>query len=266
VIRKLKFNLLTFHIILITAFLIFCTSAYANTPEEFYNKGNSDYRNNNFSKAIENYEKVLHFGIENDKLFYNLANAYFRIGELGKSIQFYEKALKINPKDNDINMNLELAKQMTEDEITLPSKNFFEKTISSYYNFFTAKELISLSSLLLSAILILLFSAIILNRRKTKLVILTTAVLSSFIFAIFLLHTIFKVNELRSKENAIILVEEINVKSGPEEGFTTVFTLHEGTKVRIRERRNLWYFISLENGMNGWIPQKNKELELLGVI
>ena len=50
-------------------------------------------------------------------------------------------------------------------------------------------------------------------------------------------------------------------QSGPGEDNTTLFTVHEGLKVRLRDQQGSWWHVSLDNGLNGWLPSDS-----LGVI
>jgi SH3-like domain-containing protein len=53
----------------------------------------------------------------------------------------------------------------------------------------------------------------------------------------------------------IIMVEEVAVQSAPsEEDDLTLFHVHEGTKVRLDQRTELWSEIVLEDGKVGWVP------------
>jgi len=264
--RPLKPSLVT--IVLLSSLILGLNhqALFASTPEELYNIGNMHFRNGEFKKAIENYQKAVNLKIENPKLYFNLANAYFRIENLGRAIQYYEKALKLAPRDAAIKSNLELAKQLTEDKIITPPKNLIEKALLKYYNFFSYRELMFITSTLFALSLIFFFFAVISSQRRTKYIYVSIAILILFLTSIFSLTLGIKISQALSKGYAIILSDEIDIKSGPGDNFTTVFTLHEGTKVRIRESRNKWFFISLPNGMNGWLPEKIESKETLGRI
>ncbi|MEE8146482.1 MAG: SH3 domain-containing protein, partial [Longimicrobiales bacterium] len=59
---------------------------------------------------------------------------------------------------------------------------------------------------------------------------------------------------LSRAEEAVVLVAEVPVRSAPsEDGDLTVFTVHEGTKVRIDRRSNEWAEVVLEDGKVGWL-------------
>jgi uncharacterized protein YgiM (DUF1202 family) len=47
---------------------------------------------------------------------------------------------------------------------------------------------------------------------------------------------------------------EVNVLSGAGEENPTLFTVHEGLKVRLRSRAGEWAQVSLDNGLVGWLP------------
>jgi len=261
-----------FYYIFFLLFAILLMNPYTNivinaeSLEGFYNQGNALYRKGDYKEAIKKYQEALNFNFYNPDLFYNLANAYFRNGELGKSIQFYEKALRFKPRDLNIKTNLELAKQVIEDHIDLPPKNIIERVILKYYYFFSSKELILLTSIFFGTGFMMFFFMVISKRRRTKYLFLGLALIIFSIDSIFFITMSIKVTEHNSREYAVILANEINVKSGPKEIFTTVFTLHEGTKVMVRETRENWYFISLPNGMNGWLPKSTDSNETLGMI
>ena len=53
---------------------------------------------------------------------------------------------------------------------------------------------------------------------------------------------------------AIVLVDRIDVRSGPGDENTILFTVHEGTRVEVRHRLDLWIQVGLPNGLSGWVP------------
>ena len=255
-----------FILILVFSLEVICSSLYAETLEELYNTGNIHFRKGEYEQAIDKYFEVLNLNIENPHIYYNLGNSYFRTGNLGRTIQYYEKALKLAPRDNDIRLNLELAELLTEDEIITPPKSIIERALLKYYNFFCARELIFVTSILFGAGFIFLFFMVISTGKNGKYISLAAAVFMFLLTSVMFLTTALKTSDLLTKDYAIILSDELEVMSGPKDSFTTVFTLHEGTKVMIRETRNKWFFISLPNGMNGWIPDSLDNEDTLGII
>ena len=53
----------------------------------------------------------------------------------------------------------------------------------------------------------------------------------------------------------MVLVEKADVLSGPAGDSATLFSIHEGLKVRIENTLPDWVQISLDNGWNGWVKK-----------
>jgi len=65
---------------------------------------------------------------------------------------------------------------------------------------------------------------------------------------------------LNNKE-AIILSPSVTARSTPSENGTTLFILHEGHKVEIKDNSmKEWKEIKLEDGKVGWVPTQSLEL------
>ena len=77
--------------------LIFASPLYSQSIDESMQSAGNYYRNGEFNKAIEIYEKIRNDNYEGTSLYFNLANSYYRIGKLGFAIINYERALKLTP-------------------------------------------------------------------------------------------------------------------------------------------------------------------------
>ena len=91
------------------------SAAYASDPDKLWDQANTAYINNDFPTAISLYETILSSGRQSGKLYYNLANAYFKEQEIGRAILNYNRALRLNPGNEDIRYNLQVAEKMTKD-------------------------------------------------------------------------------------------------------------------------------------------------------
>ena len=61
--------------------------------------------------------------------------------------------------------------------------------------------------------------------------------------------------ELMNRNNAIILSPSVTVRSTPSESGTSLFVLHEGHKIEIKDNSmREWKEIRLEDGKVGWVP------------
>ena len=64
----------------------------------------------------------------------------------------------------------------------------------------------------------------------------------------------------KNNTDAIILVENIYVKTAPAKSGDDKFILHEGTKVSILEAIEGWYEIRLADGKRGWVSSNSLEV------
>ena len=63
-----------------------------------------------------------------------------------------------------------------------------------------------------------------------------------------------KAFKITTTKEAIVITNEINVKSSPFlASKNTIFKIHEGTKVIIGEDQQEWYQIELYDGKKGWV-------------
>ena len=81
------------------------------------------------------------------------------------------------------------------------------------------------------------------------------------LFLIVGASNVFRIYQSVTIQEAVILAEKADVLSGPGEDNPTLFSIHEGLKVKVQAELNQWSQISLENGWNGWV-----KTEALGMI
>jgi SH3-like domain-containing protein len=62
------------------------------------------------------------------------------------------------------------------------------------------------------------------------------------------------------RNEAIIIQGIVNAKSSPDRSGTDLFTIHEGTKVKIVDEVGRWNNIELADGRQGWLPSEDVEV------
>ena len=219
-------------------------------------KGEADsaYIRNDFASAIQLYEALLNKG-ESAEVYYNLGNAYYKADNIAKAILNYERALLLNPGDNDIRFNLEMARAKTVDKVNPTSEMFFVTWFNSIKNLMGADlwAKCAITSFILFIITLALFIF------AKQIVLKKVGFALSILFLIAVIFTnIFASKQKDSLENrteAIIISPSVTVKSTPNESGTDLFILHEGHKVNIKDNSmKAWKEIRLEDGNVGWVP------------
>jgi SH3-like domain-containing protein len=62
---------------------------------------------------------------------------------------------------------------------------------------------------------------------------------------------------IRHSHGAIIIAPVVNVKSSPDEQGTSVFVLHEGTRVVLMDSVLQWKEVKIPDGNKGWIQDSD---------
>lgn len=217
------------------------------------------YKNGNYEKCIQFYQQIEKNGLTSAYLLYNMGNAYFRTNQIGKAILYYERALMLNPSDVDILHNLQYANTFVTDKINELPKPFYESWFISLTNLFSANSwawLAIFSFLHILFLIYLYYSTTSSFVSKTFKVVVIKFV---FIFLIAIIASYFTYHTQSAHNKAIIITEAIEVKNSPDEKGTTLFVIHEGTKIIITDEFEEWAEIRLLDGNTGWIKQTDFE-------
>ncbi|WP_281695372.1 tetratricopeptide repeat protein [Bacteroides clarus] len=217
-------------------------------------QGDSAYMRNDYASAIQIYESLLTKG-EAVEIYYNLGNSYYKTDDIAKAILNYERALLLQPGNADVRANLEIARSKTIDKVVSVPDIFFVTWTKSLINCLSvdawAKLGVAFFILLLVSFSLFFFSKQIVWKKS--------GFIAGIVFLIFVvLSNVFaseQKTELMNRNNAIILSPSVTVRSTPSESGTSLFVLHEGHKIEIKDNSmREWKEIRLEDGKVGWVP------------
>ncbi len=227
---------------------------------DFYGEGNRIYQEGDFAGALEAYESILDAGFESGDLHYNTGNAYFKLGRLGRAILHYERARRLLPGDEGVLANLELARTLTVDEVE-PLSRFWVLSVWDWSIGLLPRSLLLLV-VALSYVGGMAGVVALILRRGTAVAVWggRLAVLGGVLTLVLGMNLMVRELGLGRAEEAVVLVAEVPVRSAPsEDGDLTVFTVHEGTKVRIDRRSDEWAEVVLADGKVGWLKLETVE-------
>ncbi|MCC4211836.1 tetratricopeptide repeat protein [Leeuwenhoekiella parthenopeia] len=247
---------------LIFAFVVLFVAfvSHAQTPEQLFETGNSQYAQNNYEEAIKNYEKVLDAGYESAAVYYNLANANYKLNRIAPSIYNYEKALQLKPNDQEIKNNLEFAQNMTVDAITPLPQNIFKKWYRAVLGLFSVDGWAVLTVALLGLFTLSFLFYYFIASTSLKRTLFTVSFLALGLGLLSLTLAFQSQSEKRNRIFAVIFSPEAEIKNAPNLAGESSFVLHEGTKVRVLEQDVNWAMIQLADGKEGWIPVSDIKL------
>ncbi|MEL6720021.1 MAG: tetratricopeptide repeat protein [Bacteroidota bacterium] len=230
------------------------------SAERQFQVGNQSYEIEQYATAIEQYEHIVSSGKVSAELFYNLGNAYYRSDELAKAILNYERALRLDPEDEDLIHNIEIARAKVRPELDQLPEFFLSTLWRDIQNGFSTNAW---------AVAFLLFlwlgiGGLILwqmGRKRTHrkwgftsgLTLLSLGILG------FLFASGSHQDQLHSNE-AIVLEEKIKLRKGATSDSEEMLMLYEGTKVSLLNNViQDWHKVRLSNGQEGWLPSDTFE-------
>lgn len=228
--------------------------------ERLFDEANVFYQRQDFAAALEKYLQIESQGQEGSALYYNIANCYYRLGQIGKAILNYERAAKLDPADEDIRANLQIANQATVDKIDPPSQFALARWVRAalyLLPFQTIVRLIVSSYLGITAMIMVL---ILTRHESVRSNLRRLLIVASIGFTVALCLAGLQWWDSKNRIEAIVQLEQISAFSSPDNNGVEVFTIHEGTKVRIEGESQGWVEIILPDGKVGWVSADSVEI------
>lgn len=223
-------------------------------------EGDSAYMKNDYTSAIQIYEALLNRGEAAD-IYYNLGNSYYKAGDIAKAILNYERALLLQPGDGDIRANLEIARSKTIDKVDPVPEIFFVSWTKSLINSMSVDSWAVCGVVCFILLIVSLYFFIF----SKQVVLKKAGFISGIVFLVVtILANVFASQQkdgLMNRNSAIVMNPSVTVRSTPSESGTSLFILHEGHKVDVKDgSMKDWKEIRLEDGKVGWVPASAIEI------
>lgn len=223
-------------------------------------EGDSAYIRNDFASAIQIYESLLRKGEAAD-VYYNLGNSYYKVNEIAKAILNYERALLLQPGNGDIRANLEMARSKTVDKVETVPEVFFVTWTKALINSMSVDAWAVCGVVSFLLLIVSLYFFIFSKQVVLKKVGFITGIVFLIVVVMTNVFAFKQKKELLHRDSAIIMNPSVTVRSTPSESGTSLFILHEGHKVDIKDSSMKdWKEIRLEDGKVGWVPVSSIEI------
>ena len=208
--------------------LAVAATAPATQTARTFMDGTEAYRNGDWPAAIAAFESLAEGGVNNGKLFYNLGNAYLKNDDLGHALLWYERALKRIPDDPDLRFNYDYALTLTKDERGEKESPLLR--ILFFWKYQLSHSSVRWMAIFLNAALWIALSVLVVRKKR---LLRPTVILIAAATVIFSATAAFNYVEAIRVRHAVILPEQVAVRSGFTDTATQLFVLHAGTKVRV---------------------------------
>lgn len=212
------------------------------------------YQQGDYEKSAELMEQIAERGISNGKLYYNLGNAFFKAGKTGHAVLWYERALKHIPNDPDLKYNYNYVKGFVKD--SADEKGLSVVGILFFWKSLLGRNLIQMAGLACLFIFCLIASIRIYKNRKIFKIHTTILFIVSLTLILTSVYDFYVDNYIK---RAVVIPDEIQVRSGLSSDSTELFQLHTGTCVRIEDERKGYVKVRLSDDKIGWTERENLE-------
>ena len=224
-------------------------------------EADSAYAHEDFATASGIYQALLAANGGSAQLYFNLGNCYYRQDSIARAILCYERARLLDPSDDDVRFNLEMARSKTVDRVMPANDMFF---VSLYHSVVRSLSIhtwtwfaILCFILMLAAIAAYLFLPSITGKKAG----FTIAIVALLVCVFANIAAREQLHQLEHRSSAVIMAPSVVVKSTPSTSGTDLFILHEGTRVEIADdSMNDWMEIHMNDGKQGWIHRSEAEV------
>lgn len=222
-----------------------------------FERGNEAYGRGAFDEAAREYAKVLAGGLISADLMLNLGNACYRAGEPGWAVFFFEHGRRLDPSDPDLRTNLELVLEETVGDSPVGGGSRFLEALVHLQDRNSLSQAIRLASIFWWLALVYAAARIALAGTRGPLRLdgpVARAIGSALMLmlCVSVLWVGIKAVQMRGAADAVVVADELEVRSNPDPGATLEFTLHAGTQVRLGRRQEMFTEVLLGSRMRGW--------------
>ncbi|HQV37605.1 MAG: tetratricopeptide repeat protein [Flavobacteriales bacterium] len=217
------------------------------------------YSKGDHQKALALYDSV-NTTFTSPALLFNIGNCWSKLGDTPHAVLYYERALRLAPGAEDVQANLDLERSKVVDRVNeLPA--FTLGSIWDRLQGGTDVDQWARRSLWACALLALAaIAGLLLRQRALKRTLFALAALALVTTLVSTALAAYRVQEVESRSQAIIMSPSVEILGEPRSGATRLFILHQGTKVGALQQQNGWQEVRLASGAVGWVPQEAIEI------
>jgi len=222
-----------------------------------FNEATELYNNGEYSAAIENYEQIIENGEHSASLYFNLGNCYYKLNSIGPSIYYYEKALLLSPNNKEIQNNLRFAQNMRLDAIEEMPKTELSRIYNVIVGMFSSDQWAYFAVGFVFLFVLAYMAYYFLRSANQKRATFISSILLLVLGVVCILMAYLNYQQYKKDDPAIIFSKEVKVNSEPNNNSSTIFTIHEGTKVNVLDELDDWKRIRIADGQTGWLKDDN---------
>jgi len=241
-----------------TAFiLLFLPQVSLSATNPTLQEGINAFQQGRYDQAEKSFQNLMSAPEWKFAALYNLGNTAVRQNHLGQALGYYLRAARQNPHDRDTRENIKyVIGALGGRRLTSPPTNYdiFTNEVLDRLTFAEA-----MAGTFVFSIFFLLSLLRFLRGRKLD---STTAPPSTMLITlvILVLFTALSITKLIDTytERGIVIVDHVDLRSGPSETNASMMEVAEGSEMSIRDSDHDWLQVNpVSGGLVGWIPRSS---------
>jgi len=218
-----------------------------------FDQGLEAIRSGDSASALEHFKDALDAGARDPEVYHGLGNALYRMGHEAEAVAAWRRGLSLSPRNGDIAANLDWVRKRFNDRVDPPS---LHREAFFWQSFLAPLETATLGALSIALCFWLLVWGRVLRIRRAgalssnaKIVALTACIVGTILVGSSL-------DAVAQRRGAVVIVEEVDVRSALGPSGVSLFVLHAGAEVAIEEETETHRLLVLSDGRKGWVNAK----------
>lgn len=214
----------------------------------------SAYEQGNYESAAAQFEQLAVAFNGAPDIYYALGNCYYKQQQFAKAVLNYERCLKRDPSNADAANNLEMARLNCVDKIESIQPVIFVTWSNALRDSLSVDGWSNLSIGFFVAFLACVACFFFLRKVALRKGGFYGAMAMLVLFVVALCYAHAQNSRLLSHDDAIVMAPTVTLRSTPSDSGTQLLIIHEGLKVHIRQDLSGWSEVELSDGNVGWMP------------
>lgn len=230
--------------------LILALLGLMSSAEAGYAEGLEALRGGDASQAVEEFQSALEDGVWHPAVYHGLGNALYRLDRKAEAAAAWRRGQALAPRDGDIAANLDLVRQSFEDRIDPPVTH---RPAFFWQSFLAPVETAWAAALTLAlALWLAVWGRLRALRGQSPIGsgMRNLAISGCLVGAFLALST---VDAIEQRRGAVIIVDEVEVRSALGPSGMSLFVLHSGAEVAIEDSTPTHRLLLLSDGRKGWV-------------
>ena len=230
--------------------LLFTALGCAPVGDESFRQGLQALREGDSSAAVVALTDALDQGGRNAGVYHAIGNSLYRLDRKAEAAAAWRRGLLLAPRDGDIAANLDHVRGQFRDRIDPP--------VQHHQIFFWQSELATIESAAISAVAMSVAFWIAVAARVRRLrggpTLPSAAAWSQGLAAsVGMLLAVSTMDAHQGRNAAVVISEEVEVRSALGPAGVSLFVLHSGAEVMVDDQTDTHQLISLSDGRKGWV-------------